>query len=150
MVCLPPEPKDTKSKFRNQVASIQYTTICTSLRNWGPQTPPLLNFNTLPLTLPNTLMFQSLHEAQKRPNTGTEDTVATPAPQTEVHPIWNMEKQASFSFYPKWRSLLIPALIKSIYLHTAVTVFLQDFLCVVVCVEGIHENQRDIGVVGFV
>lgn len=39
MVCLPPEPKDANSKFRNQVASIQYITICTFLRNWGPHTP---------------------------------------------------------------------------------------------------------------
>lgn len=61
-----------------------------------------------------------------------------------------MEKQASFPFHPKWRSLLIPALIKSVDLHTAVTVFLQDFLCVIIRVEGIHENQRNIGVVGFV
>lgn len=95
-------------------------------------------------------MFQSLHKAQKRLNTGAEDTTATPEPQIQTHPIWNMEKQAGFPFYPRWRSLLIPALIKSIDLHTAVTVFLQDFLCVVICVEGIHENQRNVRVVGFV
>lgn len=91
MVCLPPERKDTNSKFRNQVASIQYTTVCTFLRCWA-HAPPLPNFNTLPLTLPNPLMFQSLHKAQKRLNMGTEDTIATPAPQTQIHPIWNMEK----------------------------------------------------------
>lgn len=46
--------------------------------------------------------------------------------------------------------LFIPALIKGIYFHSAETVFLQDFLCVFIRVEGIHKNKRNIGVVGFV
>lgn len=46
--------------------------------------------------------------------------------------------------------LFIPALVKGIYFHSGVTVFLQDFLCVFIRVEGVHKNKRNVGVVGFV
>lgn len=36
------------------------------------------------------------------------------------------------------------------YLDTVVGVLLQDFLSVLVCVEGIHEDQGHVGVVCFV
>lgn len=56
------------------------------------------------------------------------------ASQTPHH--WECEEmQTSFAFQPKCRSFVIPALIKSIYLHPAMTVLLQDFLRVVISVE---------------
>ena len=43
-----------------------------------------------------------------------------------------------------------PALIERVNLDPVVCVFLQDLLGIFVCVEGVHEDQRDISVVGLV
>lgn len=43
-----------------------------------------------------------------------------------------------------------PALVEGVDLHPVVRVLLQDFLCVLVRVEGVHEDQRDISVVRLV
>ena len=40
-----------------------------------------------------------------------------------------------------------PALVKGVYLDSVVCVLLQDFLCVFICVEGVHEDQGDVCVV---
>lgn len=45
---------------------------------------------------------------------------------------------------------LSPALVEGVYLDTVVRVLLQDLICVLVCVEGVHEDQGHIGVVGLV
>lgn len=43
-----------------------------------------------------------------------------------------------------------PALVEGVYLDAVVRVLLQDLLGVLVCVEGIHEDQRHVCVVPFV
>lgn len=43
-----------------------------------------------------------------------------------------------------------PALVKGVYLDPVVCVLLQDFLCVFICVERVHEDQRYVCVVSLV
>ena len=45
---------------------------------------------------------------------------------------------------------LVPALVKGVYLDTVVCVLLQDLLRIFICVEGVHEHQWYICVVGLV
>lgn len=47
-------------------------------------------------------------------------------------------------------SVQSPALVKGVYLDSVVCVLLQDLLCVFICVEGVHEDQRNICVVGLI
>jgi len=44
----------------------------------------------------------------------------------------------------------VPALVEGVDLHPVVFVLLEDFLGVVVGVERIHENQRNVSVEGFI
>ena len=44
----------------------------------------------------------------------------------------------------------LPALVESVYLDAVMSVLLQNLLGVLVCVEGVHENKRNICVVGLV
>lgn len=41
---------------------------------------------------------------------------------------------------------VLPALVESVDVHPVVCVLLQDLLGVLVCVEGVHENQRHVHV----
>lgn len=45
---------------------------------------------------------------------------------------------------------LLPALVKGVYLDTVVCVLLQDLLGIFICVEGVHEHQGYVCVVGLV
>lgn len=44
----------------------------------------------------------------------------------------------------------VPALVEGVDVDAVVLVFLQDLPCVVVRVEGVHENEWHVGVEGFV
>ena len=44
----------------------------------------------------------------------------------------------------------VPALVEGVYVDAVVFVFLQDLLRVLVRVEGVHEDQRNVGVKRFV
>lgn len=44
----------------------------------------------------------------------------------------------------------LPALVEGVDVDPVVFVLLQDLLCVFVCVEGVHKNERHVGVEGFV
>lgn len=43
-----------------------------------------------------------------------------------------------------------PALIESVDFDLVVFVFLQDLLCILVGVEGVHEYKRHVSIKGFV
>lgn len=45
---------------------------------------------------------------------------------------------------------LLPALVEGVYLDPVVCVLLQDFLCVFISVEGVHEDQGHVCVVSLV
>lgn len=48
------------------------------------------------------------------------------------------------------RARTVPALIESVDFDLVVFVFLQDLLCILVGVEGVHEYKRHISIKGFV
>ena len=39
-----------------------------------------------------------------------------------------------------------PALVEGVDLDTVVRVFLQDLICVFICVEGVHQDQGHVGI----
>lgn len=46
--------------------------------------------------------------------------------------------------------MYVPALVEGVYFDTVVSVFLQDLLGVFISVKAVHQDQRDVSVVGFI
>lgn len=86
--------------------------------------------------------------------------VLTKGLSTKNRPIYYIFRKVWFRRYKEdelccWTSSspqqrLLPALVKGVYLDTVVCVLLQDLLGIFIRVEGVHEHQWYICVVGLV